>query len=198
MSVSHLYQQFDEFDATARDASVMHADAIEDEKLASFEAGYQAGWDDAIKAQTDERARMSSDFAQNLQEMSFSYHEAITKLSATMQPLLQEIVEKLLPTLARATLGAHVLEQLNEMLGRHAEGPIEIVVAQSNIEAVRGIVDGEFPEPFELSCEPGLGESQAFVRIGATERQVDLDAVIAGISQAMQAVFDAQGRGTET
>ena len=49
---------------------------LEEAKLAAFEKGYTAGWEDAVAAQDDEVAELRADLGRNLQALSFSYHEA--------------------------------------------------------------------------------------------------------------------------
>ncbi len=64
MSVSHRYRNFGEANRPEPEAAKDTAAALEAEKLASFEQGYQAGWEDATKAQADEKSRISAEFGQ--------------------------------------------------------------------------------------------------------------------------------------
>jgi flagellar assembly protein FliH len=196
MSLAHLYQQFGNFASADASSGSGSAEAIEDEKLASFEAGYQAGWDDAVKAQADEKAHVGSEFAQNLQEMSFTFHEAHSRLTAALNPLMKQIVDKLLPRMARESLGGHILEQLEDMIGTQLSQPIQIIVSPRNADTVEALAAGALKDPFTVEAEDTLGDGQCFVRIGNLERFVDLDAVISEIAQAAPAVFERQEIGT--
>jgi flagellar M-ring protein FliF len=51
------------------------------ERLAAYEQGYRAGWDDAVRAEAADQARIGAELARNLQEMSFSFHEARSRSS---------------------------------------------------------------------------------------------------------------------
>ncbi|WP_298968630.1 ABC transporter ATP-binding protein [uncultured Roseobacter sp.] len=172
----------------------MSSDGIEDQKLQSFEEGYQAGWDDAVKAQADEKMKISAEFGQNLQDMSFTYQEALSKLTLSIEPVMAQIVDKLLPALARQALGAHVIEQLCEMLKDCAGQPIEIVVAPASVETIKELGEKSLTDTFEVVEEASLGAGQAFVRVGATERSIDLDSVISGVSDALSAFFHETGQ----
>lgn len=189
MSLAHRYQKFGSFQSVEPAAETLSNEFLEDQKLESFEAGYQAGWDDAVKAQADDKTRVSAEFAQNLQEMSFTYHEALTRLTIGMQPLMQQIVNKLLPTTAREVLGSHILDLLSDMIRDQADQPIEISVAPENSPMVEALAQGALTRPFILHPDPSLGSGQAFVRVGGVEKEVDLDAIVAGISNGMAAVF---------
>lgn len=189
MSLSHKYQDFGSFRKTSPAPSEVNVEAFEDEKLQSFEDGYQAGWDDAVKAQSDDKARVSAQLDQSLQEMSFTYHEALTKLTSTMKPMMEQIIEKLLPEMARETLGAHIVEQVTDLLRNNSGHPIEIVVSPNEEAVIEALLSTELSAPFALATEPALGPGQAFVRIGQREREIDIASVVTGISEAVSAFF---------
>jgi flagellar assembly protein FliH len=189
MSLGHKYQNFNTFTSVSAVISEASEEALEDQKLQSFEEGYQAGWDDAVKAQSDDKTRVSAQLDQSLQEMSFTYHEALAKLTNAMKPLMEQIVDKLLPTVARETLGAHVIEQTLDMLRDSKGHAVEIVVAKDSLPAIEALLTRELKDPFSLIGEASLSSGQAFVRIGQQEREIDVDAVVAGISDAVTAFF---------
>lgn len=188
MSVSHRYRDFGDTKLPVDDVSEQN-EALEDQKLQAFEAGYQAGWDDAVKAQSDAKDKISAELGQNLLDMSFTYHEALSKLTLSLEPTMQQIIEKLLPDILRTALGAQIVEQLQNLLKSHMGRPVEIVVKPQNVNAVQAILDGKISEPFAIVPEASLGEGQAFIRIGESEQQVDLDTVVSEISKAMDAFF---------
>ena len=110
MSVSHRYRNFGGAKKPSGQQPESANELTEDLKLQAFEAGYQAGWDDASKAHADGKEKTSAEFAQNLLDMSFTYHEALAKLTVSLEPLMKKVVEKLLPETVRMALSAHILE----------------------------------------------------------------------------------------
>ena len=189
MSLSHRYRNFGEPttpEVTEEETSVV---ATEDQQLEAFEKGYQAGWDDAVKAQADSASKISAELGQNLQDMSFTYHEALSKLTLSLKPVLSEIVDKLLPAMAQQTLGPQVMDQLLELIKNQPHQPIEIVVAPTNVDAIQSLADDKLEDPFEIVAEPSLADGQAYVRVGDVERSVDLEAVLTGVSEALTAFF---------
>jgi len=166
MAFSELLESFDA-DGTEQGSNRTEINqvALENERLASFETGYSAGWEDAVKAQADDQTRVSSDLAQNLQDMSFTYHEAVAHLNKSIEPLLQDIVAKVLPQMAKETLGMQIVEQL-----------AELARAQTGVQ-----------EPFEITSEPSLGDGQAYIKFGPAEREIDTGQLIEGIQSAMTA-----------
>ncbi len=189
MSVSHRYRNFGGAkDSTNPDAE-QQVEALEEQKLQAFETGYQAGWDDATKAQSDQNEKARAEFCQNLQDMSFTYHEALTKLTVSMEPVMEQIVAKLLPELVSKALGAHILEQVGILIKLHAEQPAEIVVAPTNKSFITEMIGDKMPNEFLVVGDDSLREGQAFVRIAESERQVDLDAIVQDVSEAFDGFF---------
>ncbi|MEE4188160.1 MAG: ABC transporter ATP-binding protein [Roseobacter sp.] len=196
MSVSHRYRNFGGKPTSSASSTDGQAEAIEDQKLQAFEAGYQAGWDDALKAQTDEKNKLSAELSQNLLDMSFTYREALSKLTSSIEPIIGQIVEKLLPEMVSTALGAHIIEQVTALAHEQSNGAVEIVVAPQNTELVEKMIGDHLKEPFSVVAENDLGAGQAFVRIAQAERQVDLDSVIKDVAKAMAGFFeDATERG---
>lgn len=189
MSMSHRYRNFGRLKSASPDQENPGLEEIEDQKLQSFEAGYQAGWDDAIKAQSDAKGKLTEELAQNLQDMSFSYHEALAKLASSMEPVMQQVIDKLLPEMVRGALGAHILDQLKKMLSDQIENSAEIVVCEENVHTIKDLIGVNLTAPFVVVGDATVGPGEAFVRIGDTEQHIDLDGVVKGVSEAMKAFF---------
>lgn len=192
MSLAHRYQEFGsglglavgEIDLDGRD--------LEDEKLKSFEEGFQAGWEDSLKAQIETKQKVSSDFAKNLQEISFGYHEARHGLLKSLRPLFEEIFKKLMPATAYANIGTQVVDQLNDMVRDQSDQLIEIVVSPINQESIQGLMEQKIPEPFVVLSQTDLAEGQVYIRIGSLEREINMDHVIEQIQQCADNLFEQE------
>ena len=92
MPLLDRYNDFGSFSDPILTTDAASSDEQESVRLEAFEKGYQAGWDDSSIAHQTEREKVSSELAQNLQDMSFTYHEAYAKLSLAMKPLLTKCV----------------------------------------------------------------------------------------------------------
>lgn len=170
--------------------------ALEAAKLESFETGYRAGWDDAIKAQSDESGRISSDFAQNLQDLSFTYNEAYRQALDGVTPLLDEMLQALLPHVLQETLGLHLREQLVAMAQEIAHREVLIAVAPGTAPQVAPLLEQEFGFPLRLEEDATLAEGQADLRFGDTEKQIDLSGLLQEVSQAVEGFTHENRRNT--
>lgn len=194
MSLSHRYRNFGSDNAPVAEEAESISEEIEDLKLQAFETGYQAGWDDATKAQATQKDKISTELAQNLLDMSFTYHEALSKLTGSLETTMCQVVEKLLPDLVQSALSSQILEQVKTLLGDQIGQKVVIIVHPQNLGPVQNTLANGLPEPFEISGDDSLGEGQAFVRFGTNERQVDLDSIIQKVSKAMTAFFHETSR----
>jgi flagellar biosynthesis/type III secretory pathway protein FliH len=165
--------------------AVTEAD-IEGKKLEAFEKGYRAGWDDAVKAQSDDRMRISSTFGQHLQDLSFTYHEAYTQVMNAVTPLLNEMVASLLPTIANETLGQHIVDHLKAMSREIGTMRVVVAINPSKLEAVTALLDRDFGFPIDLVEDDTLHEEQADIRFADTERQIDLSDLISSVAEAVE------------
>ncbi|CUH79124.1 hypothetical protein [Tropicibacter naphthalenivorans] len=188
--MSALRQLLEDFSAAAPSAGAQEAGGVneaelEGHKLEAFENGYRAGWDDAVKAQSEDKARISSGLSQHLQDLSFTYHEAYSQVMNGMTPLLNEIVNALLPALARETLGQHIAEHLKEMAQQIGSMDVYIAVSPQNMDAVSPLLEQDFGFPIQVVADDTLAEEQADIRFGETEKQVDLGDLIASVTEAV-------------
>lgn len=162
---------------------------FEDVKLAAFEQGYAAGWDDAVAAQDGEAARLRADLGRNLQDLAFTYHEARAHVLRALEPLLFDMTAKVLPAIARETLGQIVLEQLRPVAGSMASSPLGVVASPVALPQIQALLGDTSNLPFTFTEEPSLSEGQVYLRLGEAETRIDLDGVIAAIQKAVSAHF---------
>lgn len=163
--------------------------AGEEARLAAFESGYKAGWDDAATHEASEQARIRADLARNLQLLSFTYHEARAAVLTSLAPLLHEIVARVLPELARETLAETVVARLLPLATSAANIPVELVCSADDQDTLSEALAEQDMLPVEITVDPLLVEGQVQLRFGSTEELIDLDGAITAISSAVTAFF---------
>ena len=168
--------------------------AFEDEKLASYDTGYRAGWDDANAAQSDDQTRMRVDLARNLQTLGFTYHEARSHILKAVEPLMLQIVGQLLPEIARETLAPLVLETLMPIAESLGDAPVKLVLNPVSRAPVEALLEHATGLPVIIEEEPTLGEGQVYIKLGSVEMQVDLDQATSDIAAAVRGFFNLPGK----
>lgn len=193
MSISHLLEDFGRAASPATPEPMTEED-LETLRLEAFENGYKAGWDDSLKAQAEDAMRIRDDFARNLQDLSFTYHEAHSHVMQSVTGLLEDIVALVLPEAMRKTLGLRVVEQLTEMAEIAGAQEVEIVSAPSDLLLIQSFLETEAGFPVTATADDTLAEGQVFLRMSGQERQIDLDPVIAGIRDAVETLLQETER----
>ena len=173
---------------------VLDTGALEDAKLASFESGYSAGWEDAAAAQADDQTRVSADLARSLQSLSFTYHEARSHVLKAVEPLLRQVVGQLLPAVARASLAPKVLEVLMPLAEDLVAAPITLMLNPAARSAIEEMISKTNGLPLIIVEEPTLGEGQVYLKLGDVEREVNLDRAVIEISAAVRGFFELPGK----
>lgn len=168
--------------------------ALEEAKLMAYDQGYGAGWEDAATAQSEDQTRVRADLARNLQSLGFTYQEARVHVLRAIEPLLLEMVNRLLPVLARDTLAPVVLEKLMPLAEEMAEAPVTLVLNPVSRPAVEALLAQATGLPVTMLDEPSLSEGQAYLRLGASETHVDLDRATAEITAAVRGFFELPER----
>jgi len=192
MPASHLFQDFGTQKPVKAGKTTYSPEEIEEFKLQAFENGYQAGWDDAVKAQANTVTHVTSGLASSLQSASFDYHELRATLSASVQTIMEQVVNTALPQMAKASLGAHIRELVTVTARSALDRPIEISVAPENEDAVHAILSDTISEPFELIADPLMSPTQVVLRLGKQETEVNLDRLMADIGSAISTFFQTQ------
>ncbi|MFA5581059.1 MAG: flagellar biosynthesis protein [Paracoccaceae bacterium] len=181
----------EDFDAATRaDPPVTQTpQEIEAARIAAYDQGYKAGWDDAASAQADDQSRIDATFSRNLEDLGFTFHEARSHVMRSIGPLLHTIMEKVLPDLIMQTIGQTILEELLPMAENASDTPIEIVISPANRTALETVLQRTTTIPIRIAEETNLTDGQVYLRMGESERQIDLTGTVERISQAIQAVY---------
>ena len=177
-------------DGGSLEALKVSPEVIEKAKIIAYDSGYQAGWDDAAQAQAGDNEHIGVELAKNLQDIGFTFHEARVQVMKSLEPLLLEIVRKVLPEIVSDSIAHTVVEELLPFAETAIDAPIELVVAPQNRPAVTSVLNPDSTPTVVLIDEPTLGDGQAFLRAGLSERHIDLTASIARISGAIQSIYE--------
>ena len=182
---------FETPETTARpETVVLDTSALEEARLAAYDNGYRAGWDDAAAAQDQDQTRVRADLARNLQALSFTYHEARSHMLQALRPLVEDMVSRLLPVLARESLGGVILEEIMPVAENLVDVPVVLVINPSARPAVEALIAEATGLPLTIEEEESLGEGQAYLRFGAEELRVDLDRAVTDIAAAVRGFFE--------
>ena len=194
MSLAHLYPDFETLLPDAILMADTTSEALEEAQLSGFDTGYQAGWDDAVKAREGEDTKLTAEFVHTLQDLSFTYHEAFAKLSSGMRPLLSTFVTSVLPQVARDGLALQLADQINELVDGQSENMIELAVSPLRKPMLSEIIEQYDSIPFLITEDASLGDGQVHLRVNQHERDIDVDRVLSEVSASIDAFCQTPSR----
>jgi flagellar assembly protein FliH len=168
---------------------LVEATAVEEAKVASFEQGYQAGWDDAAAAQDGDQGRIRADLARSLQSLAFTFQDARSHVLQAIRPLILEMTSRILPEIAREALAPTVLDALMPMADELSEAPMTLVLNPAARPQIEDLITRATGLPLVIEEEPSLSEGQVYIRFGPAETKVDLTQVTEDITAAVRSFF---------
>ncbi|MEM9581662.1 MAG: hypothetical protein AAGA08_00950 [Pseudomonadota bacterium] len=154
----------------------------------SFDAGYRDGWNDAFAEARTEDSKARSNISNALQELSFTYFEARQHIMGSFKPLLQAMMEGVLPHASRAALIPFVQQEMSK-LADMVEPPIKLICAPQNVVHLQEIVSQNESLPIEVVGEDILAPSQIQLRYADGFSSVDTEETVKRIQAAIEAFF---------
>ncbi|MFW8633951.1 ABC transporter ATP-binding protein [Cribrihabitans pelagius] len=187
MTIAHLLEDFAIDTAPVQPEPTISEEEVEEQRLASFEKGYSAGWDDAVTAKDQESTRISTELASSLEDLQFTYHEAQSQLLDSLDPIFKVLTSAVLPDAMAASFGHHIVDQLSDMARGRAGEPMQIAVAPGEANAVRNLLPESFAVPVKVREDAMLSPGQAYLRAGEAEREINCNALIDSIHESIEA-----------
>lgn len=159
----------------------------------AFQEGYEEGLRAGRIAAEAESGALHASLVQAINDIDFSYAEARAQLLISLQPLFATIVEKLLPHCVDAGFPSLVVDELNAFADSGIGGPMQIHVHPDQLEAVGQATEGLKTE-VSVKPDPTLDLHAAWIQCGNAEAKLDLDRLLAQITQALEPIMHSQDR----
>lgn len=192
MPVSILYEDFSDLSASTSRAARVDPSADSgaiDKNRASFEDGYKEGWVDAQAAAQDETSTLNAEVATALQEAGFAYFEARQHIFKSMRPLLEAMIDQVMPVMARETFAATIIEHIQK-IAEETEPPMHILCAPETASQLESILEKHVSFPVEIRTEDTLTESQAVLKFSEGQTNIDLSSVIDDLKVAISDFYN--------
>lgn len=163
----------------------------DDAQLEAFERGYQAGWDDAASSVGHQQEAIRAEISQSLQEAGFTFYEAQTAVINNIEPVLEAVLHKLLPSFAQAALAPLVAEKITAVLRTHGAGEISVAAPGDQVDALNTALLSCVNFPVTVHSDDTLQPNQATISVAGKEQMLDLNAAIDTIIETVLAGLTA-------
>lgn len=165
-------------------------------KFESFEAlrdsaysdGVKTGAEAASRAFEDEKTRTLAPILEALNDMAFSQVEACQATLKSMRPMVEQLVQTVLPESARLGFGAEVSALLCKAYEKAPASQITISVAPDAVASIQRLLAPSKAD-FSVEPDPALDGLQARVNWQGGYDQIDLDAALNGVRMAIDTFF---------
>lgn len=174
-------------------ASLSNAKSGNADQLASYESGFQAGWDDAMAANQENSNHISASLARNLEAIDFTMAEAQSQLLCGLKPILDEVGKTLLPEIRSLALRDHISKEIENCLRTYTSSTIALVVSEADQQGVKELLS-RTPETSKIALEvkSTLAEGQAYITCAQTDRKIDISQSIQEIISSFDSILDPQ------
>jgi len=128
-----------------------------------------------------------------LQELSFTYHQARGQILGSLEPLLKEMVSKILPKLANDNLPQTIIDEVLSIAQTQTDAGVQIVISPSNRPALEKLIE-ETQDTFQITIieEPSMADGLAYLRFAETEKQIDLSSILTSFAHSVDGYFAQQ------
>lgn len=163
--------------------------ALEEARRVAFDEGMAAGRAAALAEAEGALLRREQDLAQNLQALSFTFHEARAHVLGSLRPLLESVVVPLLPAIAYETLPALVAEALAPLAEEQADAPARLSHHPDARDAVRRLI-AQGTLPLNLHEDATLPPGAVHLQLGKAEARIDPVRATQDITAAIRGFFE--------
>lgn len=156
----------------------------------AFNDGVKSGADAASRAFEAEKIRTLAPILEALNDLAFSQIEARQAALNSMRPMVDQLLKTLLPDAAQQGLGAEISALLANAYEKSPQTRIVISVAPDAVSSIRSLLASAKAD-FSIEPDPSLTALQAKVGWQGGFDQVDLDAALTDVRQAVDNFFSS-------
>lgn len=189
MTISHLLEDFSVLPEEIEVSKLLSEDGLEDIRLASFEQGYTAGWDDAIRAQAEDQTRVTGVLGKNLEDLSFTYQEALVQMMSSVEPVFRGLIETVLPEAMMQTVGLKLAEELQDMTAEQLDQPVALVVPAGTGKTISAALQNNLAMKVDIRESDLMEAGQVCLKVGSTEREIDTEKLLASLQESIESFF---------
>lgn len=181
MSISAIFEDFSQGPLAPASSNVGSGDPLE-----GYETGYKAGWDDAVKAQLETKSHLTSSLVRNLEQVEFTLAEAQAAVLQNLKPVIDEVMDTLLPGLGEHALRSLLSEEIREALKSHGSGDIQLVISEQDESTVAALLNSSRElSAIEVNAKDTIAEGQAYVSCNGAKRKIDVSDAVSRIQEKL-------------
>ncbi len=152
-----------------------------------YESGYNSGWEDAVAAERKRRGHMDAEFERCIQDLGFTYHEAVDQVRSELAIFLTELIDALFPAVIPDLLRETIKTETVELAEGHLNPVVKLMASETIVEQLQEMVPESSLE-ISVESEDSLAPQQAFISLAGQERVIDFQPLVEAIRQQLGAI----------
>lgn len=188
MTITHLLEDF-----TRRDTDVgldTSQAVLEEERLSAFEQGYQAGWDDSLKAAGGAERQLLEEISKALSDLGSCQNEVYRELLTNMRPVIGSLVEAVLPSVLKENLGIQLSSLIQDYVEKNGTAGIVVSIAKGQSDLLSDVTSILSNFSADIQEDAVLEPYQVRVSFaGKNEVEIDPEALMKQIKVSIESFF---------
>jgi len=160
---------------------------LEDAKQAAQKAGYDQGYQEACTKMEACHSEAIRDMAAAFHDHEFSHTEARRTVLDSLQPLIEKLVDVILPEMAHLGFADVVFQQVNNIASSLTDGPVILRCPETYRAPLEELVrklDGPLANIVVIS-DSDLGPTEVRLTSPQSELHIDIDTAIESIRDSV-------------
>ena len=185
MRLSGILEIFNEDIDIREDAANFSSEEIEDQKLASFELGYRAGWDDAVEASATSDRKMYEEVGKEVSRLQKTQAAELDRIAIKILAFTETLLMNYFNSTKEAVLTQKLCKKINDEIRRHKSCEVSFVVADNGSEEFLKNLENEISQNFSIRVDSNLNQGDVMMEIGVSKWDFNIDNVINEIADVL-------------
>lgn len=196
MTITHLLE---DFTRNTSGASVEVSESLlEEERLSAFEQGYQAGWDDSLKAAGGTEKETLEAVTKAVSHLATSQLDVHRELLNNLRPFINNLVDAVLPMVLQKSLGTQIKTVIQDYIEEHGNCDIVVSVARGNAAALKEAFSDLSGLSLRIEEEHRMEQSQVSVSFSnSAEQEVNTQDLVRQVKDAVDGFFENEVQSIE-
>ncbi|MBE0413797.1 hypothetical protein [Yoonia sp.] len=159
----------------------------------AFQAGYDEGFDAGLAEAKAQNTALAASLVQVISDVSFGYAEARAQILEALTPFFGTLTSAVLPHCVETGFAGVLAQELVKIAADDISGPIRLCVHPDQQAAVE-VVTSTLPTDITVIADSTLDHHAAWISCANSESQLNLDRLLAQITDALTAINPHENR----
>lgn len=140
------------------------------------------------------QGRLRSDVAEAIAAITFTHAEARASLLAALRPLMETVMDRIVPDAARDALPAHVAAAVQQAAAADSAAPLVLRAPPASVPALSDLARRQAGCPLRVEADDSLEAGCVLLEAAAGATLLDADALAEEIRAALSALITPDER----